>query len=100
MLKGLRNVVAVAALGLGLSSCHMFHSLTHTCELDTDSYQKATSVAPLRVPVGIDPPDSKSALQIPPLNEPALPPRGPKDPCLDEPPKFTEPSRPRPPPAA
>ncbi len=54
---------------------------------------KATSVPPLRVPVGIEPPDTKSALQIPALNEPALPPRGPKDPCLDEPPKFTEPKR-------
>ena len=39
----------------------------------------------------MDPPDTKSGLQIPALNEPALPPRGPKDPCLDEPPKFTEP---------
>jgi hypothetical protein len=101
MLKGLRNVVAVTAMGLGLSSCHMFHSLTHTCELDTDSYQKANSVTPLRVPLGIDAPDSKSGLQIPALNEPAPPPRGPRDPCLDEPPKFTEPGRgARPPPAA
>ncbi len=100
MLTGLRNVGLVAALGLGLSGCHMFHTLTHSCELDTDSYRKATSVTPLRVPLGIDPPDVKSALQIPALNEPALPPRGAKDPCLDEPPKFTEPPRLRPPPAA
>jgi hypothetical protein len=100
MLKGLRTVVLVAAMGLGLSGCHFFHHLAHSCELDTDSYQKAGSVAPLRVPLGIDPPDAKSGLQIPPLNEPALPPRGSRDPCLDEPPKFTEPSRPRPPPAA
>ena len=100
MLKGLRIVVGVAAMGLGLSGCHMFHAITHSCELDTDSYQQAASVPPLRVPLGIDPPDAKSGLQIPELNEPALPPRGPKDPCLDEPPKFTEPRGPRPPPAA
>ncbi len=50
--------------------------MTHSCDNDTDSYQKATSIAPLRVPVGVDPPDTKSALQIPALNEPALPPRG------------------------
>ena len=99
MLKGLRMVVAVTALAWGLSGCHMFHALTHTCELDTDSYQKAASVAPLRVPLGIDPPDAKSSLAIPTLTEPAPPPRGARDPCLDEPPKFVEPRGPRPPPA-
>jgi uncharacterized lipoprotein len=100
MLKGLRIVVGLAAVAWGLSGCHMFRAITHSCELDTDSYRQAGSVAPLRVPLGIDPPDTKSGLQIPALNEPALPPRGPKDPCLDEPPKFTEPRGPRPPPAA
>ncbi len=99
MLKGLRNVAVMAAVGVGLSGCHAWRSLTHSCVNDTDRYQQATSVPPLRVPLGIDPPDSKSALQVPVLNEPALPPRGPKDPCLEEPPKFTEPRGPRPPPA-
>ena len=99
MLKGLRNVALMAAVGLGLSSCHVWHSFTHSCANDTDGYLQATSVAPLRVPLGIDPPDTKSGLQVPVLNEPALPPRAPKDPCLDEPPKFTEPKGPRPPPA-
>jgi uncharacterized lipoprotein len=99
MLKGLRNVAMIAALGGGLSGCHAWHHLTHSCANDTDRYLQATSVAPLRVPLGIDPPDAKSAMQVPPLNEPALPPRGSRDPCLDEPPKFTEPKGPRPPPA-
>jgi hypothetical protein len=100
MLKGLRNVVGLAAVGLWLSGCHTLHAFTHGCENDTDGYKQAGSIAPLRVPPGIDPPDTKSALQIPALNEPPLPPRGPKDPCLDEPPKFTEPKGPRPTPAA
>ena len=99
MLKGLRVLLVLAAVGLGLSGCHTWRSITHTCANDTDGYQKATSVPLLRVPLGIDPPDSKSGLVIPALNEPALPPRHPKDPCLDEPPKFTEPKGPRPPPA-
>ncbi len=99
MLKGLRILVLLAVAGLGLSGCHTWRHMTHSCDNDTDSYQKATSIAPLRVPVGVDPPDTKSALQIPALNEPALPPRGPKDPCLDEPPKFTEPRAARPAPA-
>jgi hypothetical protein len=99
MLKGLSKVALLALCGMALSSCHTWHRLTHTCDADTDNYHKATSVPELRVPLGIDPPDNKSALQVPVLNEPALPPRGPKDPCLDEPPKFTEPKGPRPAPA-
>jgi uncharacterized lipoprotein len=99
MLKGLRNLGVLTVLGVALCGCHAWRRVTHTCEPDTDGYLKAASTPPLRVPLGIDPPDTKSALQIPALNEPALPPRGPKDPCLDEPPKFTEPKGPRPAPA-
>jgi len=100
MLKGMRNVVVLAAAGLGLSGCHLLHSTYHSCTETSDFYLKATSLPPLRVPVGIEPPDTKSSMQIPVLNEPPLPPRGPKDPCLDESPKFTEPKGPRPLPAA
>ncbi|HTC43438.1 MAG TPA: hypothetical protein VK696_00170 [Steroidobacteraceae bacterium] len=99
MLKGLSNGVALAVLGLALSGCHAFRHIYHNCEADTDGYRQATTIAPLRVPLGIDPPDTKSSLQIPVLDEPPLPPRGANDPCLDEPPKFTEPKGPRPPPA-
>jgi uncharacterized lipoprotein len=99
MLKGLRNVVVLAGVGLTLGGCHSLHALTQSCNQDTDGYMQAGSVPPIKVPVGIDPPDTKSALQIPVLNEPAAPQRGPKDPCLDAPPKFTEPKGPRPPPA-
>jgi uncharacterized lipoprotein len=99
MLKGLRNVGVLALLGLALSGCHTFRAITHSCTNDTDGYLKASSVPPLRVPLGIDPPDTKSSLQIPALNAPAPPPRAAKDPCLDEPPKFTEPKGPRPAPA-
>ena len=99
MLKGLLNAGVLAVMGAGLSGCQSLHSLTHSCNKDTDGYLQATSIPPLRVPLGIDPPDTKSALTIPVLNEPAMPPRGAKDPCLDEPPKFTEPKGPRPAPA-
>jgi uncharacterized lipoprotein len=99
MLKGLRNVAVMALLGLALGGCHAWHSLTHTCTADTDGYLQATSTPPLRVPLGIDPPDTKSSLQIPALNQPAPPPRAPKAPCLDEPPKYVEPRGPRPAPA-
>jgi uncharacterized lipoprotein len=99
MLKGMRNVVVLVAAGLSLSGCRLWHRAYHTCGDTSDIYQKASSLPPLRVPVGVEPPDTKSSMQIPALNEPALPPRGPKDPCLDESPKFSEPRGPRPPPA-
>jgi uncharacterized lipoprotein len=99
MLKGLRGVGVLAAAVLGLSGCHTWRSLTHSCANDADGYMQAGSVPPLRVPLGMDAPDAKSSLQIPELNEPAMPPRRAQDPCLDEPPKFIEPRGPRPPPA-
>ncbi len=99
MLKGLRNGVMVVVVGLALCGCRSLHRFTESCNADTDRYMQATTVPPIKVPPGIDPPDTKSALQIPVLNEPAEPPRGPRDPCLDAPPKFTEPKGPRPPPA-
>jgi hypothetical protein len=47
----------------------------------------AKSVPPLKIPQGLDAPDTASALKLPTLNEP-LAPRSKKDPCLDEPPSF------------
>jgi hypothetical protein len=96
MLKGLRNLMVLTAGGMALSGCHTLHSLTHRCDNDTYGYTKAGSIPPLRVPEGLDPPDTKSALQVPVLNEPPPPPRSSKDPCLDEPPKFVEPKNTRP----
>jgi hypothetical protein len=96
MFKGLRNAVVLTAVGVALSGCHALHYWTHSCENDTYGYTKASSIPPLRVPEGLDPPDTKSALQVPALNEPPPPPRGSKDPCLDEPPKFVEPKNTRP----
>jgi uncharacterized lipoprotein len=51
-------------------------------------YQKATSVAPLTIPPGLDAPDTTNALRLPQLKEPAPPARTGKQPCLDQPPPF------------
>jgi len=48
----------------------------------------AKSAAPLKIPAGLDPPESGNALRIPALNEPAPPARKGREPCLDEPPPF------------
>jgi hypothetical protein len=51
-------------------------------------YMTAGSVAPLKIPPGLDQPDTTNALHIPDLKEPPPPPRGGHDPCLDEPPPY------------
>ncbi|HKT72757.1 MAG TPA: hypothetical protein VJQ47_07685 [Steroidobacteraceae bacterium] len=85
----LRSVVAALTItaGLGLAGCH---SLRGSCH-DPKPYMKAQSVPPLQIPAGLDTPDTANALHIPRLNEPELPPRHGKDPCLDQPPDFRTP---------
>jgi hypothetical protein len=56
-------------------------------------YAQAQSLPPLRIPVGLDGPDTRAAMKIPDLNEPEAP-RGVNDPCLQEPPAFTTASTP------
>ncbi len=86
------SILKVASLGLllALSGCHPFRWMAKiggTCH-DKKPYMTATSVPPLVIPPGLDPPDTGSALKIPQLNTPAPPPRKESDPCLDEPPSF------------
>ncbi len=79
-----RGLLWLAPLILALGGCHVLGANCHAQQ----PYTKAKSVAPLRVPAGLDSPDTGSALRIPALNEPAPPPRKGKQPCLDEPPPF------------
>jgi uncharacterized lipoprotein len=70
----------------GANSCHK-----------TQAYQAARTGATLKIPEGVDAPDTAGLLKLPVLNEPPPPPRGPKDPCLDQPPsyKVTKPATPQ-----
>ena len=68
-------------------ACHnshlrAFHNDCHTPQ----EYERAVQVAPLKVPAGLDAPNVQGALVIPAVDAP--PPPGPKDACLDEPPRF------------
>jgi uncharacterized lipoprotein len=69
-----------------LSGCHMFGKLNPDCHHPQD-YQKASQAAPLKVPSGLDAPNTQGALTIPTV-ELAPPPPGPKDACLDVPPRY------------
>lgn len=56
------------------------------------AYASAEELPPLRVPVGLDGPDTRSALNIPALDQPEVP-RPPGTACLEEPPEYTPPAR-------
>jgi uncharacterized lipoprotein len=79
------KVLAGAGVCLLLNGCHFFGGLSD-CHRVQD-YQRAASQPPLKVPAGLETPDTKGALVIPTV-ELAPPPPGPKDACLDVPPRY------------
>ena len=100
----MRSMRAGRTLGFGLllllllpliSSCHAFRSASARACHGPQQYQKAQTVPPLKIPAGLDAPDTSSALRLPALNEPAPPARKGSQPCLDEPPPFkvTQPAK-------
>jgi uncharacterized lipoprotein len=58
-----------------------------TCKQDNKDYVGAPEMPPLKAPPGLDPPDTRNALKIPPLDAPERP-RGKNEACLDVPPPF------------
>jgi uncharacterized lipoprotein len=82
----LDRILLLLAAGALLSGCHLFSKLTPDCHTPQE-YQRAGQVAPLKVPPGLDSPNTKDALVIPTV-ELAPPPPGPKDACLDVPPRY------------
>jgi uncharacterized lipoprotein len=70
-----------------LCGCHIVRRLNPDCHVKQE-YQRAAQVAPLKVPEGLDSPNTQGALVIPTV-ELAPPAPGPKDACLDLPPRYT-----------
>jgi len=94
MTKALKIFLGGAAL-VAAAGCHSGGAV---CE-KPGIYTLAQSAPPLKIPVGLQSPNTREALRIPELNEPEPPPRRKGDACLDEPPKYTTPTGPKPPPA-
>jgi len=80
-----RALMLIAAATL-LSGCHLFGKLTPDCH-SPQEYRRAAQVPPLKVPAGLDSPNTEGALVIPTV-EVTPPPPGPKDACLDIPPRY------------
>jgi uncharacterized lipoprotein len=80
-----RVLMLVAASAL-MSGCHLFGKLNPDCH-SRQEYQHALSAPPLKVPSGLDSPNTAGALVIPTVAD-VPPPPGPKDACYDVPPRY------------
>jgi len=76
----LSSLVAAASV----SGCHTKMS---SCNQSNKDYAGAKEMPPLLAPPGLDPPDTRNALKVPPLATPERI-RGKDEPCLDIPPPF------------
>lgn len=85
----------MAAAVLVSAGCHHFRGSCNKPGI----YTQAQTLPPLKIPSGLQAPDTTQALKIPDLNEPAPPPRKRSDPCLDSPPPYAVP-KPAPVPSA
>lgn len=87
-MRGARTLGLLLVLLPLMSGCHTFRNASAKACHGPQQYQKAQSVPPLKIPPGLDAPDTTSALRLPTLNEPGPAPRKGTEPCLDEPPPF------------
>ena len=62
-----------------------------SCSQDDKDYAGAQEMPPLQAPPGLDTPNTRNALKVPPLNTPERK-RGKNEPCLDIPPPFSSPT--------
>ena len=94
-MKFVRGFVLLVLLLPLAGGCHVFRSASAKACHIPQPYQKAQTVPPLKIPPGLDAPDTTNALRMPTLNEPPPTPRKGAQPCLDEPPSFkaTQPAK-------
>ena len=85
------GIVFVALLSVTLASgCS--NRIT-SCKQSNKDYAGAKEMPPLKAPPGLEDPDTRNALRVPPLNTPERV-RGKNEPCLDAPPPFKNPKGP------
>jgi hypothetical protein len=90
----LARAAALATCALALGGCSLFHSKSDgdkpvRCS-DAKLLSEPVNHPPLKVPDGMDAPNTAGSVVIPPLNEPEHP-RAPTDPCLSSPPDYGTP---------
>ncbi len=81
------RITVIAGAATLLCGCnHIISRLNPDCHTRQE-YQQAVQAPPLKVPEGLDNPNTQGALVIPTVGL-SPPPPGPKDACLDLPPKY------------
>jgi uncharacterized lipoprotein len=84
------RMLALAAAVLPLlaqGGCSWLHHGKHAACHEPAVGGEAKNLPPLKMPPGLDAPDTRNAIKVPPLDEPERP-RAPGDPCLSQPPSF------------
>jgi uncharacterized lipoprotein len=84
MLTRHRHWIAVPVLALA-AGCGLLPNASSGCD-KPQPYQSARETEPLKVPPGVDAPDTRGALRIPAVPAPKRPPE--KGRCLDHPPAY------------
>ena len=82
-----RAAWVLAAIVPVLSGCQAFHALTARSCTKPRHYTLARSIPPLKIPIGLDAPDTRHSLVVPALKGPTPPPPA-GQPCLDAPPSY------------
>ena len=83
----LTRMMIFSVLLSATSGCHFMRGKTG-CHADQE-YRHARQVPALKVPAGLDAPNTATALVIPTVAaDIPVAPRGPRDACLEEPPKY------------
>jgi uncharacterized lipoprotein len=81
------RILVSVSVAVALGGCsHIVSRLNPDCHTRQE-YQTARQVEPLKVPEGLDNPNTTGALVIPTVDI-APPAPGPKDQCLDQPPRY------------
>jgi uncharacterized lipoprotein len=83
----IRPLLTLGVVLLALSGCSWFHHGNRAKCREPVIGAGARNLPPLKVPAGLDAPDTRNAIKIPPLTEPEAP-RSLKDPCLSSPPSY------------
>lgn len=83
----MRNALIVAST-LALFALTGCGNRLQTCKQDNKDYVGAQELPPLKAPEGLEAPNTRNALKVPPLNTPERV-RAKTEPCLDMPPPYS-----------
>ena len=93
----MRIAVLITALAFaGLAGCK---TPLESCRQTNKDYSGAQELPPLKATPGLEPPNTRNALKVPPISSPERI-RGKNEPCLDTPPPFSTPKAAEPPKAS